>query len=85
MNTENFKLGTTSLFNIGDIISKNLNENGVEDISEFYIYLDEKHFRRVDEDLFYRMRENKEEEFIPSENEIILNFEKVKIIIKLKK
>ena len=39
-------------------------------------------FKRVDEDLFYRNRRGDREDFIPSEGEININFDGVKIIIK---
>ena len=42
-------------------------------------------FRKIDEDLFYRINENnKEKKFIPSEKEIIISFPNVKLIINEK-
>lgn len=79
-----FKLGTSSIVELGSIISANLNDNGVVTQSELVIYLDKDEFKMVDEDLFYRNRKDNDEEFVPSEGEIIINFDLVKIIIKVK-
>lgn len=80
MNTE-FKFGTASIMEIGDELSNKLAANGVKNQAKLEIYLDEEEFKRVDEDLFYRMRKDTEKEFEPSESEIIVNFDKVKIEI----
>ena len=61
-----------------------MKEDGIEDTAELNIFLNKDEFKRVDEDLFYRMREDESQEFIPSEGEIIINFDKVKINIKEK-
>ena len=81
---EDFKFGTASIFELGQIISSKLNEDGVTQQSELYVYLNEEEFRKVDEDLFYRNREDESQEFIPSEGEIDINFDNVKIIVKQK-
>ena len=83
MNTE-FKFGTVSISELGSFISDKLKEDGIEDTAELNIFLNKDEFKRVDEDLFYRMREDESQEFIPSEGEIIINFDKVKINIKEK-
>lgn len=81
---EDFKFGTASIFELGNIISSKLNEDGVTQQSELYIYLNEDEFKKVDEDLFYRNRKDESQEFIPSEGEIDINFDNVNIIIKQK-
>ena len=81
---EDFKFGTASIFELGNIISSKLNEDGVTQQSELYIYLNEEEFKKVDEDLFYRNRKDESQEFIPSEGEIDINFDNVNIIIKKK-
>lgn len=83
MNTE-FKFGTVSISELGNFISDKLKEDGIEDTAELNILLNKDEFKRVDEDLFYRMREDESQEFIPSEGEIVINFDKVKINIKEK-
>jgi len=83
MNTE-FKFGAISISELGNLLSDKLNENGIEEIAELNIYLNKDEFKRVDEDLFYRMREDDKQEFIPSEGEIMVNFDKVKIFLREK-
>jgi hypothetical protein len=80
----NFKFGTMSIFELGQMISSKLKEDGITQKSELCVYLNEEEFRRVDEDLFYRNRRGDREDFVPSEGEIDINFEGVKIIIKVK-
>ena len=79
-----FKFGTMSIFDIGQMVSSKLMEDGVQHQAKLYIYLDNEEFRKVDEDLFYRHRKNIEDEFIPSEGEININFDMVKMIIRKK-
>ena len=80
-----FKLGTSSIFEIGDSLNVKLAENGITNQSELIIYLNDEEFRMVDEDLFYRNRKDNDEEFIPSDGEIIVNFGLIRILIKVKK
>lgn len=79
-----FKFGFANIVELGNTISKKMIENGISEKAELIVYLDEEEFRKVDEDLFYRMRKNNTEQFMPSNGEINLNFENVKIIIKVK-
>jgi hypothetical protein len=77
-----FNLGTINIFELGQIISSKLGEYGVSNKSELNIYLNKEEFKKVDEDLFYRIRRDDKEDFVPSDGEININFENVKIIIK---
>ena len=77
-----FKFGTMSIFELGQMVSSKLRDEGITQKSELYVYLDEEEFKKVDEDLFYRNRKSVDDEFIPSEGEININFDGVKIIIK---
>ena len=79
-----FKFGTMSIFELGQMISSKLKEDGITQKSELCVYLNEEEIRRVDEDLFYRNRRGDREDFVPSEGEIDINFEGVKMIIKVK-
>ena len=79
-----FKFGTMSIFELGQMISSKLKEDGITQKSELCVYLNEDEFNRVDEDLFYRNRRGDREDFVPSEGEIDINFDGVKIIIKVK-
>ena len=79
---EDFKFGTSSIFELGQMISSKLVEDGVTHQSKLYVFLNEEEFKRVDEDLFYRNRKDETQEFVPSDGEIDINFDNVKIIIE---
>ena len=79
-----FKFGTMSIFELGQFISSKLKEDGVTIRSELTVYVTSEEFKKVDEDLYYRNRKDESQEFIPSEGEIDINFELVKIIVKEK-
>jgi len=77
-----FRFGTISIVELGNSISNKLKEDGITNKSELIVYLSDNEFRKVDEDLYYRNRKDDSDEFVPSDNEIIVNFEMVKIIVK---
>ena len=77
-----FKFGSMSIFELGNMISGNLKENGITQKAELIIYLSKEEFKKVDEDLFYRTKRGDKSDFVPSEGEIDINFEGVKVIIK---
>jgi hypothetical protein len=77
-----FKFGTMSIFELGQLVSSKLKEEGITQKSELCVYLNEEEFKKVDEDLFYRTKRGDREDFVPSEGEIDINFEGVKIIVK---
>lgn len=79
-----FKLGTLSIFELGQFISEKLRDDGVEEQAILSIYVNEDEFKKVDEDLYYRNRTDEKQEFVPSDGEIIVNFDNVKILIKIK-
>ena len=77
-------LNTNKIQEIGDSISEQMRQLNIND-SMLNINVDTESFKKIDEDLFYRMIENnKEKEFIPSEKEIIISFPNVKLIINEK-
>ena len=77
-------LNTNKIQEIGDIVSNQMKQLNIND-SILLINVDKESFRKIDEDLFYRINENnKEKEFIPSEKEIIISFPNVKLIINEK-
>lgn len=80
-----FKLGTLSIFELGQFISEKLRDDGVEEQAILSIYVNEDEFKKVDEDLYYRNRKDEKQEFVPSDGEIIVNFDNVKILIKSEK
>lgn len=77
-----FKFGTMSIFELGQSISSKLKSDGIIKQSELTIYVSKEEFKKIDEDLFYRNRKDESQEFIPSEKEIDINFDLVKIIVK---
>lgn len=79
-----FKFGTMSIFELGQYISSKLKEDGITIQSELSVYVTSEEFKKIDEDLYYRNRKDESQEFIPSEGEIVINFELVKIIVKEK-
>ena len=79
-----FKFGTMSIFELGQFIASKLKEDGVTMQSELTVYVTSEEFKKIDEDLYYRNRKDESQEFIPSEGEIDINFELVKIIVKEK-
>ena len=79
-----FKFGTMSIFELGQFISSKLKDDGITIQSELIVYVTSEEFKKIDEDLYYRNRKDESQEFIPSEGEIDINFELVKIIVKEK-
>lgn len=77
-----FKFGSMSIFELGNMVSGSLKKDGITQKAELTIYLNEEEFKKVDEDLFYRTRRDDKADFVPSEGEIDINFEGVKIIVK---
>ena len=73
-----------SIFELGQFISSRLKEDGITIQSELIVYVTSEEFKKIDEDLYYRNRKDESQEFIPSEGEIDINFELVKIIVKEK-
>ncbi len=80
-----FNLGFANIVELGDKLSEMLGKNGIETMSELIVYLDDNEFIKVDEDLFYRNRKDESEKFIPSDDEIDITFDLVKIIIRKKR
>jgi len=79
-----FKFGYVGIIDLGSVVSEKLAEYGVGDETTITINLNEEEFKKVDEDLFYRNRKSEEDEFIPSEGEIDIKYDSVRIIIKKK-
>ena len=77
------KLTSYNIADFGSTLSDKLYELGITD-STLVINLPSKEFKKVDEDLFYRNRQSDDEEYIPSDNDIDISFNNVKIIINKK-
>lgn len=78
---DKFNFSTAKIYELCEELVKNLNKNGITDDVTLTIPLAKERFKKVDEDLFYRMRENENEEFIPSQGEINVRVENVVLII----
>jgi len=79
-----FKFGTMSIYELGQFISDKLHDDGVNERAVLTVYVNTDEFKKVDEDLYYRNRTDEKQEFVPSDGEIIVNFDNVKILIKVK-
>ena len=78
---DNFSFGAVNIYELGEELSRKLNKNGVTSDVTLTIPLKKNEFKKVDEDLFYRVRENEDEKFVPSEGEINVRVENVILII----
>ena len=79
-----FKFGYVGIIDLGSVVSEKLVEYGVGNEATITINLNEEEFKKVDEDLFYRNRKSEEDEFIPSDGEIDIKYNGVRIIIRKK-
>ena len=77
-----FKFGSMSIFELGNMVSGAIKKDGISQKAELIIYLNKEEFKKVDEDLFYRIKRGDKSDFVPSEGEIDINFEGVKVIVK---
>lgn len=77
-----FKFGTMSISELGQFISNKLYNDGVKKQAVLTVYVNNEEFKKVDEDLYYRNKTDENQEFVPSDGEIIVNFDNVKILIK---
>ena len=82
-------INAEKIFKIGEEVSDVLKENKVLNRTLLTIYGDEEWFKKIDEDIFYKLKNrgviDKEKEFIPSEDEILLEFENLNFEIKKEK
>ena len=73
------KLSSNKIFELGEYIAKFLNENGVEKESDLLIRVNKSDLKKIDEDLYYRNKPEGEE-FTPSDENVIVNFENFNIV-----
>ena len=76
-----FSFGSNSIAELGNYVNGFLAEHGMKGPSELRVTVGKDEFRKVDEDLFYRNREDGDKEFIPSEGEVDVSFGSLKIRI----
>lgn len=66
---------------IGLYVSKKLEEKKVTKNNTLVLTISKEELKKLDEDLYYRQNPNGTD-FVPSEKEISLNFENLKVIIR---
>lgn len=78
-------INSSEIIDIGNFLSEKMKSNKIYS-SEYIIYVnDNNELRKIDEDIFYRNSPNaNSDEFSPSKYEIIIKFEYVDIIIRIK-
>ena len=72
-----FNLSSSNIEKIGVSLSNNLQEVGVRRLSD-------KEFKKVDEDLFYRNKKSDDSEYVPSDDEVLVSFDNVNVVIQKK-
>lgn len=75
-------LDKNTLIQLGSMIYEILKKSNVTKECELTINVDGWSFKKIDEDIFYRDNENSSKTFEPSDNEILLKFHNLQIIIK---
>ena len=76
-------LDSNKIFELGDYISNYLKTNGLEHDNKLVIGVTKDELRKIDEDLFYRNKTG-DSEFIPSDMDVVVTFENVKLIFSIK-
>jgi hypothetical protein len=76
------KLNSGKIFELGEYVSNFLHENGVTLESDLLVRLTKDDLKKVDEDLYYRNKPEGEE-FTPSDENVIVNFDGFNIIFAL--
>jgi hypothetical protein len=72
-------LNSIKIYELGEYIAKFLNENGLNQENDLVIKVDKSQLKKIDEDLYYRNKP-KGEEFVPSDNDVVVKFENLNII-----
>ena len=72
-------LNSIKIYELGEYIAKFLNENGLNQENDLVIKVDKPQLKKIDEDLYYRNKP-KGEEFVPSDNDVVVKFENLNII-----
>lgn len=82
-NAQDKKMGFFEILELGKLVEKQLIQYNNREHNELKIYVGEDDFKKIDEDMYYRQFPNGED-FQPSDNMILINFEYLKIIISKK-
>lgn len=69
------QLGAKHIIELGGMISNELKNNGVTLPFRLEVKVNSKDFMKIDEDLYYRSRNDTSGEFIPSQEKIIITID----------
>ena len=72
-------LNSNKIFELGEYIAKFLLDNGLDKENDLVIKVSKEWLKKIDEDLYYRNKP-KGEEFVPSDNDVVVKFENLNII-----
>lgn len=72
-------LSSNKIFELGDYIANFLRENGLTHENDLVIKVNKGELKKIDEDLYYRNKPDGEE-FVPSDNDVVVKFENLNII-----
>lgn len=72
-------LNSSKIYELGNYVTRFLSENGVNTENDLVIKVSNEELRKIDEDLYYRNKPEGEE-FVPSDNDLIVKFENLNII-----
>jgi len=72
-------LNSNKIFELGAYIAKFLSENGLNKENDLVIKVTKEELKKIDEDLYYRNKPSGEE-FVPSDNDVVVKFENLTII-----
>ena len=72
-------LSSNKIFELGEYIAKFLLDNGLDRENDLVIKVSKEWLKKIDEDLYYRNKP-KGEEFVPSDNDVVVKFENLNII-----
>lgn len=77
-------LNSIKIYELGEYISKYLNDNGLTQENDLVVNVTKEQLRKIDEDLYYR---NKPEgkEFTPSDTDVVVKFENLNMIFTSEK
>ena len=79
---DEIKLDKNTLIQLGNSLFDVLHEVNVTKDCQLIINVDNVSFKKIDEDIYYRDNKDENKNFEPSENEIVLKFHNLKIIIR---
>ena len=78
-------INAEKVFKVGDEVSEVLKKNKVIYDATLTLSGDEEWFKKIDEDIFYKLKNaeaiDKDAEFIPSDDKITLNFDRLSLEI----